>query len=227
MADTDPSPTPPRSRSRSTVAGWLWAAGTVLLVAGTGVATWRITGGASYLSPAESQSSAASAPAARLAVGHDYYLHVKLIELTDRRPDGKAWDYGDSGPDIRFSLTWHKNVIWKSSEKSDTLIGSWDLLKVDLKQIVTSGGQTDLEGLVNAPLVHYERGEQVVLKVWDEDAFGSDDAGTLTLKLEELMPGDNTLLPELGKKMAIKRVVLALIDRRTPLPDLVDMISKR
>src|SRR3954464_12318447 len=156
MADPDPPPAPPASRSRSTAAGWVWAGGTVLLVAATGVATWRVTGGGSPFVPAESQSSAASAPAARLAVGHDYYLHVKLIELTDRRPDGKAWDTGDSGPDIRFTLTWRKNVIWKSTEKPDTLIGSWDLLKVDLKQIVTSGGQTDLEGLVNAALVRYD-----------------------------------------------------------------------
>lgn len=198
----------------------------MLLVAATGLATWRVTGGSSLAQPGAS-AAAASAPMARLTVGHDYYLHVKLIELTDRRPDGKAWDTGDSGPDIRFNLTWHKNVIWKSGEKSDTLIGSWDLLKVDLKQLITSGGQTDLEGLVNAPLVHYGRGEMVELKVWDEDTFGWDDAGTVTLKLDELSPGDNTLMPELGKKMAVKRVMLALIDRRTPLPELVEMISKR
>ena len=47
---------------------------------------------------------------------------MKLIEVTDRTPAGKAWDrVGGSGPDLRFSLTWHGNVIWKSSEKADTL----------------------------------------------------------------------------------------------------------
>ena len=60
-----------------------------------------------------------------------------------------------------------------------------------------------------------------------ENPCGSDDAGTITLKLDELSPGDNTLRPELGKTMAVKRVEVALIDRKTPLPELVEMISKR
>src|SRR5215207_9925281 len=99
MADTaPPSPPPPRSRS----ARWLWAAGTVLLVAAAGLATWRLAGGRS---PEATDALASATQPARLAAGHDYYLHVKLIELTDRRPDGKAWDrVGDSGPDIRFTL---------------------------------------------------------------------------------------------------------------------------
>jgi len=222
MADTAP-PSPPPARSRS--ARWLWAAGTVLLVAAAGLATWRLAGGRS---PEATDALASATQPARLAAGHDYYLHVKLIELTDRRPDGKAWDrVGDSGPDIRFTLTWRQNVVWNAIEKPDTLIGSWDLLKVDLKQIVTSGGQTDLEGLVNAPLVHYERGETVELTVWDADPVGSDDAGAITIRLDELSPGENTLTLETGKTAAVKRVIVSLIDRRTPLPELVDTISKR
>ena len=213
----------------SQVARWLWAVTTVALVAAAGLVTWRITR-ADAAGGAAGNPSDPSAPATqprRLVAGHDYYLHVKLIELTERRPDGKTWDTGDSGPDVRFSLTWRNNVIWKSIEKGDTLIGSWDLLKVDLKQILASGGQTDLEGLVNAPLVHYDPGETVEMKVWDEDTVGSDEAGTIQLKLADLSPGDNTLWPELSKKCAIKRVVVAMIDRRTPVPELVNTISNR
>jgi hypothetical protein len=224
MDDTAPPQVSPPPRIRP--ARWFWAVGTVLLVATAGLTTWHFIGA----DPPETTGPlvAATEPA-RLVSGHDYYLHVKLIELTDRRPDGKAWDrVGDSGPDIRFTLTWRRNVIWKSIEKPDTLIGSWDLLKVDLKQILTSGGQTDLEGLVNAPLVHYERGERVDLLVWDADALGSSDAaGTIPLRLDDLSPGENTLTLATGKDAAVKRVVLSLIDRRTPVPELVDTISKR
>ena len=127
---------------RSAAARWLWAMGTVLLVGATGLATWRVTGARSSEPPIP-EGVAATTPS-RLAPGHDYYLHVKLIELTDRRPDGKAWDsFGGSGPDVRFRLTWHKNVIWTSNEKPDALIASWDLLQVDLKQI-REGKQPDL-----------------------------------------------------------------------------------
>ena len=204
---------------------FLWAAGTFLLVAGTGLATWHYRRG---LSPAANAIPTTAESTPRLTPGHDYYLHVKLIELSDRRPNGKQWDsVDDSGPDICFNLTWRRNVIWKSSEKPNTLIGSWDLMKVDLKQIIASGGQTDLEGLLNAPLVHCEAGEAVEIVVWDADTVGSDDAGNLTIKLDELRPGENTIVPPAGKSNAVKRVVLAVIDRRTPVPELVNTISNR
>jgi hypothetical protein len=209
----------------------LWAGATILLVAATGLATRRFIPSSATSHTGAGGADDADAIAAtqpRLLEGHDYYFHVKLIELDDHLPGGKPWDRLDnSGPDIRFSLTWRKNVIWKSIEKPDTLIGSWDLLRVDLRKAIT-GGQTDLEGMVNAPLVHYGAGESVRLKVWDEDTVGSDDAGDLMIKLDDLRPGDNTFAPaHRGGNIAIKRLVIAMIDRRTPLPDLVNMISNR
>jgi hypothetical protein len=218
MPDTAP---PFRSRASR----WLWAAGIVLVVAGAGLATWAVT--RSTATPPGAATQPAD-PTPRLTVGHDYYLHVKLIELSERRPDGKTWDSIDgSGPDVCFSLTWRNNVIWKSAEKSNTLIGSWDLMKVDVRQMLTSSAPTDLGELVNAPLVHCERGGVVELKVWDADTVGSDDAGAMTSRLDELRPGENTLLPPTDKSNAVRRVVLAAIDRRTPVPDLVNMISNR
>ena len=205
---------------------WLWATGTVLLVAATGLGTWHMSRSGQRAAADAAAAEAAAAPP-RLAEGHDYYLHVKLIELADHMPGDKQWDrFDDSGPDIRFSLTWRQNVVWKSIEKSNTLIGSWDLLKVDLRQVIT-GGQTDLEGMVNAPLVHYGRGESVDLKVWDEDTVGTDDAGTISIKLDDLRPGENSLVPSGDAAKTLKRVVIAMIDRRTPLPELVNTISNR
>ena len=202
---------------------WLWATGTVLLVAASGLATWRVT---RPTAPPAGASTHPTDTRPHLAAGHDYYFHVKLIELTEQRPGGKQWDsVGDSGPDICFRLTWRRNVIWNSNEKPDTLIGSWDLMKVDLRQIIMTGGQTDLEELVNAPLVHYEKGEAVELKVWDEDTVGSDDAGSIVVKLDDLHPGANVLPVPAGG--ALRRVMVDLIDRRTPLPELVNTISNR
>lgn len=209
---------------RSRLTPWLWAAATVLLVAATGVATWHVS---RTRGVATATAAAEAAPVPRLVEGHDYYLHVKLIELADHLPGDKQWDRLDSsGPDIRFTLTWRQNVVWKSIEKSNTLIGSWDLLKVDLRQVLT-GGQTDLEGLVNAPLVHYGKGETVELKVWDEDIVGSDDAGTISIELDDLHPGENALVPSGEAAKSLKRVVIGVIDRRTPLPELVNTISNR
>jgi hypothetical protein len=197
----------------------------VLLVAAAGAGTWQFNRSRA-MGPAP-DTAAAAAPAG-LEKDHDYYIHVKLIEVTPRMPGDKPWDRADdSGPDLRFSLTWRRNVIWKSIEKPNTLIGSWDLMKVDLRQMMITGGGTDIEGLLNAPLVRYAPGETVALKVWDEDTVGSDDAGSLMLNLDDLHPGDNTLSPAGADAKALKRVVVTVIDRRTPLPDLITMISNR
>jgi len=213
--------------SRPSRAGrWLWAVGAVLLVAGSAAATWHFSRSRAQNVAAAEAVAAANPPG--LIKDHDYYVHVKLIEVTERMAGNKPWDRaGGSGPDLRFSLKWRNNVIWKSMEKPDTLIGSWDLMKVDLRQMLLSGGPTDIEGLVNAPLVHYAPGETVELKVWDEDTVGSDEVGSLILKLEDLRPGDNTLVPSGGAAKALKRVVVTVVDRRTPLPELLNVISNR
>ena len=212
--------------SRSRAGRWLWAVGAVLLVAGSSAATWHFSRSRAQNVAAAEAVAAANPPG--LAKDHDYYVHVKLIEVTERMAGNKPWDRaGGSGPDLRFSLKWRNNLIWKSMEKPDTLIGSWDLMKVDLRQMLLSGGPTDIEGLVNAPLVHYAPGETVELKVWDEDTVGSDEAGSLILKLEDLRPGDNTLVPSGGAAKALKRVVVTVVDRRTPLPELLNVISNR
>ena len=203
-----------------------WAALMVALAAGSGYAVWRLAGGASGMG---GSSEPASTAPARLTRGNDYYLYVKLIELAERAPNGSVWDRVDkSGPDIRFRLTWRSNVVWDASVKNDTLIGSWDLMKIDLRQVIASGGQAELEGSLNAPLIHYEPGETVELSVWDDDAVGSyDSAGKVVLRLDELGPGETTLTPVGSDAKAIKRVVLALIDRRTPVPELIQTMSNR
>jgi hypothetical protein len=211
----------PLSRS-STVVTVAWSLAVVALVAGAGLAVWKMSGNAG----ADLQQPALPA---RLAAGSDYYLYVKLIEVADRAPDGSVWDRVDgSGPDIAFRLTWRGNIVWDAAVKPDTLIGSWDLMKIDLKQVVMSGGQADLEDALSAPLIHYTPGETVELTVWDADAVGAyDDVGKVVLKLDELPPGETSLMPSGPDAKAIKRIVLVMIDRKTPVPELIKTMSNR
>ena len=204
-----------------------WAALVLALVAGSAYTVWRFAGG-SLAAGGPAGQPPATAPA-RLAPGADYYLYVKLIEVADRAPNGSQWDRaGDSGPDLHFRLTWRGNVVWDATPKADTLIGSWDLMKIDLGQVLLSGGKADLEGALNAPLIHYGPGETVELSVWDADPVGTyDDAGKVVLKLDELGPGEQTLTFAGGDAKAVRRVVLAMIDRRTPVPELIQTMSNR
>jgi hypothetical protein len=219
-------------RALTSVHAGVWAAGIILLVAGSGLAVWkygsRLGIGGSAPGGAGDASATAVPVRPHLARGDDYYLHVKIIEVGDRRPDGKTWDTGGSAPDLKFNLTWRNNIVWESTTKPDTLIGSWDLFRIDLKQVITTGGKADLEGALNAPLVHYDAGETVKLIVWDEDTAGLyDTVGEVTLRLDDLAPGEQTLTFNGGDAKAVKRIVLAMIDRKTPVSGLIEAMGKR
>ena len=175
-----------------------------------------------------SNDSPASTRPAFLPTGHDYYVLVKLVELAPERPGGGKWDRaGYAAPDITYNLIWQKQTVFSSSVREDTLIGSWDLLAVDLKQVIASGGKVEAEGLLKAPIIRVDPGTTVTLEVWDKDPMNSDLAGRINLHLDEMVAGDNTIRPPLDKTHAVVRVVVQLIDRNTPVPDLLETLSKR
>ena len=49
----------------------------------------------------------------------------------------------------------------------------------------------------------------------------------MILKLDDLGPGESTITPTGPDAKAVKRVVLALIDRKTPVPELIKTMSNR
>ncbi|MGB1124996.1 MAG: hypothetical protein ACPG4Q_07305 [Phycisphaeraceae bacterium] len=158
-----------------------------------------------------------------LTVGKDYYLMVRTIELYPKRPGGEtAWDRIDgSGPDIQFNLTWQGNIVFESQQKSDTLIGAWDMLSVDVKKAVLEG-KVDLAGSIDAAIIHVEEDTEVTIEVWDSDVAGSDAAGAAIMKLKDFKPGDNTFNFDPTDKSAIKRIVVRVIEKSLPIAELVE-----
>ncbi|MGB0767248.1 MAG: hypothetical protein ACPGYV_06025 [Phycisphaeraceae bacterium] len=161
-----------------------------------------------------------------LQPGKDYYLLIRTIELYPTRPGGAAWDRLDgSGPDIQFSLTWQGNTIFTSQQRDDTLIGSWDALALDVKSAVLQG-KVDLAGSIDAAIVRVEADKPVTLLVWDSDLAGSDEAGEIELDLSEMKLGDTAVEgPAMGTN-AIKRVVVRVIDKALPVPELVEEAAR-
>ena len=162
-----------------------------------------------------------------LQIGKDYYLMVRTIELYPERPGGEtAWDRVDgSGPDIQFNLTWQGNVVFESQKKTDTLIGAWDALSLDVKSAVLSG-KVDLAGSIDAAIIRVEEDTKVTIEVWDQDVAGSDAAGTALMKLDQFKPGDNTFNFEPTDKSAIKRIVVRVIDKSLPISELVEEATR-
>ena len=154
-------------------------------------------------------------------VGQDYYILIRTIELFPQRPDGEDWDRDGSAPDIRYELLWQDNVVFKSKERQNTLIASWDALALDLKTAILSG-QIDLGGAIDAAIIHLEVGTEVVLNVWDADLMNHDDAGSFPLRLDALSLGDNIIEFEATTDCAVKRIVVRMIDKTLPLSELIE-----
>lgn len=172
---------------------------------------------------AQAQVSDAETPTL-VQPGRDYYVHVKLIELHARRPDGGKWEpRGKSAPDIGFALYWNGTHIFEGAERGNRLIGEWDLLRLDLKDAILSG-QVEVASAVNAPIVRIEPDGVLTIEVWDADMAFSDEAGRLELNVDALHEGINTLAPE---GVGVARLVLEMVPRDTPLPDLLERASNR
>ena len=163
---------------------------------------------------------------AMVADGHDYYVFVRLVEMNEKRGNGKTWDsVDDSAPDPYFILFWKGVQVFESSTRSDQLIAQWDLFRVDVKDIIATGGQIDIAQSLNAPLVRAEAGTGVRLEVWDDDPVGDDEGVKIELKFDDLKLGENVITPP--QPAGVRRVIVQLIDRTTPLADLIEMAARK
>lgn len=180
-----------------------------------------------YLANAQRDDEQVAPKPKTLELGKDYYLMVRTIELYPTRPGGEmAWDRVDSsGPDIQFNLTWHGNVVFKSQQKDDTLIGAWDALSLDVKSAVLKG-KVDLASSIDAAIIRVEENTEIAIEVWDNDLVGSDSAGSAVMNLSQFKPGDNTFAFDHTDKNAIKRIVVRVIDKTLPIQALVEEATR-
>ena len=163
---------------------------------------------------------------ATLRVGHDYYLLVKLVEFNPLKPNGSYWDRGtNTTPDPKAVISWRGQDIYTLPTREDTFIATWDLFRVNLKDVALSGGNVDIASSINAPIVRVEAGGTVRIRVYDADVMVDDLAADVTLPLTELVEGDNDVPPP--PHSGIRRLIVQAVDRQTPLADLVALAGKR
>lgn len=167
--------------------------------------------------------AAGSTARARVAAGDDYYVFVKLIELTPKRGEDN-WDAGGSNPpDIFFELFWNDAKVFESVARDDAIIAEWDLIKLDVKDALLSG-QVEIASAINAPLVSIDEYGILKLHIYDDDAMSNDDAGKIELPMISLQPGLNTIKPA---GTYVSRILIDMVPRSTPLPQLLERASDR
>lgn len=170
----------------------------------------------------------ATGPASCVA-GRDYYVLVKLVEFAPTKPGGKAWDRavtrGSVAPDPKVKISWHGQQVYALPTREDQLIATWDLFRVSLTDVALSGGNVDVASSINAPILTADRDAPVTFDVYDADVSYDDLALSVKLNLLDLHEGDNAIpTPE---RSGVKRLIVQVIDRATPLADLIAMAGKR
>ncbi len=155
---------------------------------------------------------------------HDYYFFVRLVEFNPKTPKGKSWDSGNgSAPDAEIVLTWRGNRTFSWADRKDQLINTWDLFRVDVKEMIMSGGKVDIASAINAPLLRVTQAETVTLEVWDSDPMFSDLALKMEIPLAELREGRNQIA--VPANSGIARLEIDMLDRETPLAKLIELQS--
>jgi hypothetical protein len=160
-----------------------------------------------------------------VTLGHDYYVHIHLVEFKPLKPDGKFWDEDHSGPDALVKILWRGNAIYSISGRDDQLIASFDLFAVDVWNKLVKGEKLDVETSINAPLVNISAGDSITIEVLDRDYVFNDTALKIDIPLDTLTAGRNEIpLPE---SAGVTRLQIDMIDRNTPLSELIELQSKR
>lgn len=155
----------------------------------------------------------------------DYYVWVKLIELTPETPTGSNWDMDGSAPDIRFRLWWKGNLVQVSTTRRDSLIGKWDLLAPDILEVPRSGGTVEISSVISIPIVRIEPGMTLGIVVDDNDIGNVELAANFEIPLDLLKVGENELPGPSGS--GVVRVVVQLIDVNTPANELAQLALMR
>ncbi len=209
---------------------WLWAITLLLVVGGSAV------GGYAWLQHQKKSTGAGVAPDTAVApepttvpLNEDYYVYVKLIEFRPTRPEGKKWDrMSGTAPDPFYRMTWQDAQVFESPTRSDAFVAGWDLLSVDLKDVIfDQEGEVDVESIVNAPVIHIKADTQVTIDVLEDDTLDNLEAGTVTLALAEFRVGENTLTFTEEEQPMLSRMVVGIVDRNISLSELVEVVSDR
>ena len=210
---------------------WLWALTLIAVVGGSAIAGYAWLQNRSALSTTNAATpnhTDASIPDT-VRLGRDYYVYLKLAELRPTLADGDPWDHwSDTAPDPFYRMTWQDAQVFESPTRKDAFVAGWDLLSVDLKELLlTSGGEVDVESIINAPVIHIQQDTQIQIELIDDDTFNNTEAGTITLSLARLREGENTIHFDEEQQPLISRIVVGIVDRSISLPDLVDAVSAR
>ncbi|MGE4549873.1 MAG: hypothetical protein AAEJ57_00680 [Opitutales bacterium] len=204
---------------------WIGALIPVVLVLGAAGLYWWLTAGNNAGPNGENLPSSATATSGKLVSGQTYYLFASEIELYPSDPEGKAWDGGDDGPDIRYRMLWQGNEVFNSEVVGDSLIAHWSGLALKLKWSDLLGKTISPENAIKAALVSAEKGGSVVMEVEDVDVTADDEAGRLVISFDELQVGKKEFSYPKSLDNSVRRVVIRALPVNSSARDLFNLMK--
>jgi hypothetical protein len=162
----------------------------------------------------------------RLIPGKSYYLYASEIELYPSNQEGKSWDRGEDGPDIKYQIKWLGNEIFESTVKEDSLLGNWSGLQIDLKWSDLLGKTISPNEAIQAARIRYETKSSIEIVIKDSDLAKDDLAGNIEIDLKSLRVGKNSRqFPKDGGN-SVRNLILTLLPIDSTIDDLAQFMRE-
>lgn len=203
-AMADPASLPAR---RTRPAGLLTGATSLLVIAAVG--------GIYLLSRARSPGPKAAAateqPAGTgLIEGSDYRVLVAVAHVRPEKADGAKWDSGlaeKAAPDPFYEIWWRGNLVFRSEEVEDTLVASWSNVALPKLYKLLTDQKLSLETVKEGALIQARAGDEIRVRIWDDDAVDNDLIEEFVVKTGELRVGDQVRQGKSGLESVTLRVI--------------------
>ena len=162
----------------------------------------------------------------RLIQGKSYYLYASEIELYPSNQEGKSWDRGEDGPDIKYQIKWLGNEIFESTVKEDSLLGNWPGLQIDLKWSDLLGTTISPNEAIQAARIRYEPKSSIEIIIKDSDLAKDDLAGNIEIDLKSLRVGKNSLQFPKDSGNSVRSLILTLLPIDSTIDDLAQFMRE-
>jgi len=199
---------------------WLTAFIPILVILLAAGLYWVLTSGDSH-DDGNGLNSTPSNTGDKLSSGKSYYVYASEIELYPTNNEGKAWDTGDGGPDIKYHIKWLGNEIFESTVKDNSLLANWSGLQIDLKWSDLLGKTISPNEAIQAARIRYEPKASIEVNIKDSDLAKDDLAGNLTIELKTLRIGKNDREYSKVSNNSVRNVVLTVLPIDSTIDDLV------
>lgn len=146
--------------------------------------------------------------------GEDYYVTVSLLEVTPHDKEGEPWDdLSSTGPDLFVEIWWQGTMVYRSRTKEDSLLARWSDTELSLRDMALGGKSASEDDLVAGARINVQPRSEVVIRVFDEDPFGTTEIGELKLPVESLQIGEQTVTQQAA---GIRRIIVKVVPMQEP-----------